>query len=171
MHDLFKNAARVHTRFAIIRYLISNAYLRWDGAEKAQRHDELCRFYVAAVRGCDPDLARRDFTDDWEKVHTATAALTDHLDTAIGFPTDSTPDYDRLTPLFFERFHALAMEALAEAIPDQQDDAEVFRWFCQHWLHEVRPNMRVWQHVIDNAMWAGGIKASIRSVMAGGGRG
>lgn len=114
---LFKQACRLHTSFTIARYLMSNAHGRWDGAEKAQRHSELCSFYVATVRGVDDvDMVRRGFPvcyeNDYQAVHDATQALTDHLDEEIGFPLDSRPDYDKLTPLFFERFHSLALHAL-----------------------------------------------------------
>lgn len=114
MADLyFKNACRIHISFAIGRYLMSNAEGRQNGAEKAQRHREMCQFYVAAVRGVDdPERVHFAHDDDYQAVHTATQALTDYLDETIGFPLESDPDYDRLEPLFFERFHELAMSAL-----------------------------------------------------------
>ena len=106
-------ACRLRTDQAIHRYLMANAHGRWSGAEKAERHRELCSFYVAVVRGhADPERAAREHRDAYEAVHTATKALTDHLDEQIGFPLDSTPDYDALAPAFFKRFHALAMQAL-----------------------------------------------------------
>lgn len=114
--QMFKQACRLSLDHAIRRYLMSNAKGRLDGYEKAQRHIELCTFYVAAVRGVD-DLAmvRRGsegHEDDFQAVHDATQALTDHLDEVIGFPLDSRPDYDALAPLFFEHFHSMAMQAL-----------------------------------------------------------
>lgn len=108
----FKQACWLNVQFAIGRYLISNAHGRRDGAEKATRHEELCRFYVAVIRGVDPEQVRRQYEDDYQAVHTHTQALTDHLDEAIGFPLDSRPDYDVLALKFFERFHELAMEAM-----------------------------------------------------------
>lgn len=110
--DRFKHVCWLHLQHTIGRYLMSNADGRWDGAEKAVRHRELCQFYVAAVRGRNnPD--RVDTTGpDYVAVHEATSALTDRLDEAIGFPIQGRPDYDKLEPLFFEQFHALAMSAL-----------------------------------------------------------
>jgi len=114
MEKVFKQACWLHLSFAIHRYLMSNAHGRWDGAEKAQRHDEMCRFYVAAVRGVESvDLVRRHHERDYQAVHTQTQALTDNLDTAIKFPLNEHPDYDALAPLFFDRFHDLALQALA----------------------------------------------------------
>lgn len=118
--DLFKNACRIHTDFMIARYLMSNTKGCLDGAEKAQRHIQLCQFYVAAFRGySDPDRIRREFTaafdgeEDFQKVHERTQELTDHLDRVIGFPVnDVRPDYDKFVPLFFEKFHELALKAL-----------------------------------------------------------
>lgn len=111
--DLFKNACRIHTHFAIARYLMANSEGRLDGFEKAQRHIELCKFYVAVARGCsDPDEAAIEYTEDLEKVHEATQELTGYLDERIGFPITGRPDYDKLIPLFFEQFHELAIESL-----------------------------------------------------------
>lgn len=71
---------------------------------------------MAAVRGVDDlDMVRRGLDcqeDDYQAVHDATQALTDHLDEAIGFPLEGRPDYGTLAPLFLERFHTLAMLAL-----------------------------------------------------------
>jgi hypothetical protein len=112
--DYFKNACRIHTSFAIARYLMSNAGGRPNGAEKALRHRELCQFYVAAVHGvADPELVHREHDAIYQAVHTATQELTDYLDEVIGFPVEERPDYDKLEPLFFEHFHRLAMTALA----------------------------------------------------------
>lgn len=112
--DLFRQASWLHLSQAIHRYLIVNSDGRLDGAEKAMRHMELCQFYVAVVRQLDNALdARRGAGEaDYQKVHTATQALTDNLDEVIGFPLKGRPDYDELAPLFFEHFHRLAMEAL-----------------------------------------------------------
>lgn len=106
-------ACRVHTNHAVHRYLMCNSAGRLDGAEKALRHAELCRFYLAVVYGThDPDRAGGEYPDEYERVHDATQALTDYMDEAIGFPIEGRPDYDKLAPAFFERFHALAMQAL-----------------------------------------------------------
>lgn len=98
----------------ISRYLMSNAEGRWNGAEKAHCHEELCRYYVAAYRGTSTDRARRDgLNDTYNAVHRATQALTDHMDEVIGFPLEGRPDYDTLAPKFFAEFHRLAVGALA----------------------------------------------------------
>lgn len=116
MEKLFKQACWLHLSFTVHRYLMCNAHGRWDGAEKAQRHDEMCRFYVAIVHEIeDVDLVRRTHEDAYQAVHSKTQALTDNLDSEINFPLSSRPDYKALAPLFFERFHDLAMGALAPA--------------------------------------------------------
>ncbi|MDO9099682.1 MAG: hypothetical protein Q7V53_02910 [Caldisericota bacterium] len=118
-----KTACRIHTEFMINRYLIANTHGRWDGAEKAQRHIELCKFYVAIFTGVMLDDVL--LADEFERVHEATQALTDNMDEVIGFPLESRPDYDRLAPLFFEHFHALAVEALQmapQAVPGAEPD-------------------------------------------------
>lgn len=121
---MFKQACRLHLDHAIHRYLMSNAAGRINGAEKATRHIELCTFYVAAVRGIDDlDKVRRNVGEaDYQSVHQATQALTDHLDEVIGFPIKDRPDYDALAPKFFEHFHELAMKALG--ITRQHDPEE-----------------------------------------------
>lgn len=110
--DLFKNACRIHTAWTIDRYLMSNAVNRHDPAEKVERHIELCRFYVAAVRGCFPEDAIRDYEEDFDQLHDESQDLTSSLDTEIGFPLDQTPDYADLNPRFFERFHEIACRVL-----------------------------------------------------------
>ena len=116
--DFFKRAARIHTGTAVARYLMANAYGRWDGVLKAHCHRELCSFYVAIHLGVAPEQVQLD-EPPYEAVHTATQVLTDALDEEIGFPLDQTPDYDKLEPLFFERFHTLALQALADFEPAQ----------------------------------------------------
>jgi hypothetical protein len=115
--DLFKQACWLHTRLIIGRYLISNAHGQWNGAEKAQRHMELCQFYVAVMRGYDdPDNVRPGVSSDYQKVHLETQKLTDRLDEKIGFPLDAPPDLDKFEPLFFDQFHDLAVAALSRDI-------------------------------------------------------
>jgi|JI10StandDraft_1071094.scaffolds.fasta_scaffold16637_12 hypothetical protein len=111
--QMLETACRIHTDFTVGRYLMANAEGRWNGAEKALRHRELCSFYVAFFHGhSDPEKAARQEGGSYAAVHTATQKLTDHLDEVIGFPLKGQPDYDKLAAAFFERFHALAMEAL-----------------------------------------------------------
>ena len=108
----FKSACWLRTSFSIGRYLMSNAHGRWNGAEKALYHRELCKFYVAAVRGFDDEGLVDLCGEDFNAVHKSTQQLTDRMDEVIGFPLDSAPDYAKLEPLFFEHFHTLAMQAL-----------------------------------------------------------
>lgn len=108
----FRQACWLALRFTVGRYLMSNAKGRWDGAEKAQRHIELCTFYVAAHRGIELEDVRVDHEQAYKAVHRNTQQLTDHLDEVIGFPLESEPDYDVLEPKFFDHFHTLAMAAL-----------------------------------------------------------
>lgn len=110
--DLFKNACRIHLDFAINRYLMANADGRADGAEKAQRHMEICSFYLATFKGEDVERVCARFSTEYRALHDYTQQLTDYLDEQIGFPLKGMPDYDALVPLFFERFHALAMDFL-----------------------------------------------------------
>lgn len=99
-------------QFPIHRYLMSNAHGRWDGAEKAQRHMELCQIVVAVTRGIELEDVRQTNEADYEAVHHKTQELTDHLDEVIGFPLESDPNYDSLAAMFFVRFVALADFAL-----------------------------------------------------------
>ncbi|MDP3909670.1 MAG: hypothetical protein Q8Q14_04710 [Gemmatimonadales bacterium] len=109
-----KNAARIATGHDVHRYLIVNTVGRLDGAAKVLHHRRLCEFYVAAHFGLvDPRQAQAERPDLYERVHSATQALTSYMDQMIGFPIDERPDYDALAPLFFERFHSLALAALA----------------------------------------------------------
>jgi hypothetical protein len=112
IHTRFDAACRIYLSPIITRYLLVHQEGRWDGVEKAIRHSELCKFYVAVYRGqMDPEAIQE--TDAlYCEVHDATQSLTDHLDEAIGFPLVGRPDYDRLVPLFFEQFHVLALAAL-----------------------------------------------------------
>ena len=115
--DIFKQACKLHTSHMVARYLMSNAEGRWDGAEKALRHIQLCQFYVCVFTGYnDPDTVRRKYEVEYQAVHSKTQELTDYLDTEIGFPIKGRPDYDTLEPLFFEKFHKLAVEALTTKV-------------------------------------------------------
>ncbi len=114
MTDYFKNACRLHLQHAIYRYLMVNADGRWDGAEKAQRHREMCQFYAAVHQGHnDPSDIPVD-NPEYLRVHADTQLLlTDRMDDAIGFPLVGRPDYESLTARFFDQFHALAIRALS----------------------------------------------------------
>lgn len=108
----FRQACWLHLQLAVTRYLMCNSVGRLDGAEKAHRHMEMCTFYVAAMRGVELDRARRYHEDDYQRVHRHTQKLTDYLDEVIGFPLNARPDYDKLAPKFFDKFHTLALEVL-----------------------------------------------------------
>lgn len=112
MPDGFRNACQIHLWPLIHRYLMANADGRWDGAEKAQRHREMCQFYVAIHLGqTDPeDIPVAG--PEYRQVHGATQQLTDRLDEAIGFPLVGQPDYGSLAIRFFDQFHELALQAL-----------------------------------------------------------
>lgn len=109
---LFKHACWLHLDHAIHRYLLCNTEGRLDGAEKATQHLEMSYFYVAAVKGLDPEQVRLHERNAYMAVHDHTQLLTDNLDVEIGFPLTGRPDYEDLAPKFFERFHELAMQAL-----------------------------------------------------------
>ena len=101
----------MYTEDLVYRYLLSNSFGQWNGALKAHCHIELCRFYVAAYTGVRPDEVYFS-SIAYKAVHELTQKLTDHLDETIGFPTEEIPDFDKYGLLFFEKFHALALEAL-----------------------------------------------------------
>jgi hypothetical protein len=112
LEQQFKHAIWLHLSFAVNRYLMSNADGRINGAEKGTRHLEMSTFYVAVVKGVEEQFARMHYRTECTAVHDHTQSLTDNLDLEIGFPLIGRPDYDTLAPLFFEKFHALAMQAL-----------------------------------------------------------
>lgn len=111
--NLLRNAMRRLTSHDVHRYLIANTSGRLDGAEKAERHRRLTEHYLKVWRG-DEDSVEIDAMDrDFATLRQATRALTDHLDTAIGFPAASLrPDYDALAPAFFDKFHEIAIAHL-----------------------------------------------------------
>jgi hypothetical protein len=111
---LFTASCRLHTNFMIGRYLMSNADGRWDGAEKAQRHIELCEFYLNCF-----GIDKIDEYEAFEAVHDATQELTDNLDTMIGFPLKGRPNYDELEPKFFDIFHKIAIQTLFDYLKDE----------------------------------------------------
>lgn len=109
-----KHSLWLHLEQAVARYLMCNAHGRWDGAEKAERHNQMCSFYVAVWLGIEPDAVGKfpRAAHAFQTVRVATRELTDYLDERIDFPLAGTPDYDALAPKFFEQFHHLAVKAL-----------------------------------------------------------
>lgn len=121
VNDMFKQSCWNHCSFIIGRYLMSNAEGRWDGVEKALRHMELCKFYVSVARQIEIDKV--DICEDelYLKIHEYTAEkLTNRLDETIGFPIQGRPDYDNLEPLFFKKFHTLAMIVIKEMMNEDK---------------------------------------------------
>jgi hypothetical protein len=141
---MFKNVCRMYTSDLVYRYLLANSHGRWCGALKAQCHIELCKFYVAAVRGGDIDSVQLS-GKDFQAVHVCTAALTDHLDEQIGFPLEATPDFEKYEPLFFEKFHELAMEGLGASEAKHKEALEQIALRGTH--HDLTPTR---QYYINN---------------------
>ena len=99
---------------------MSNADGRQNGAEKAEQHLMLSYIYVSSVALVTVDKAMRMSLDDgngstflYRKIHDATQKLTSYMDEEIGFPLVGRPDYDKLAPLFFDKFIKLADEEFA----------------------------------------------------------
>lgn len=110
--DNFKNACRVSLDYLINRYLLCNTEGRLSGIEKAEVHRELCYFYIAVKYGLDCSEQAAKYFEDFDLLHETTQELTGFMDTKIGFPIKGLPDYKKLTPLFFEEFHRIAVETL-----------------------------------------------------------
>jgi len=112
---MLKRAMRNAVSFDIIRYLIVNSPGRGDGFEKAERHREICRYFVSVL--CDIDIEKvNTLTPEYKAVHTGTQKLTGYLDIEIGLPMDPEVDldYDTLEPKFFDRFYELAVKSVKE---------------------------------------------------------
>ncbi|SFF33342.1 hypothetical protein [Paracidovorax wautersii] len=121
-HPLVKHSLWLALEHTVNRYLMSNAHGRQSGAEKAQRHDELCCHYVATFRQTSLDKVKRTHEDEYQRVREHTRQLTDHLDTVIGFPLNSTPDYEDLASKFFTAFHLHAVAALCGSAAAPAED-------------------------------------------------
>lgn len=98
--------------FDINRYLMSNADGRQDGAEKAECHFRLCKTFLAGYFKCEIDSAMSLHYTRFDMLHSATQELTDNLPDEIGFPLKGRPDYDKLAPLFFDKFLDIAYKSL-----------------------------------------------------------
>lgn len=112
-HDPIRHSLWLALDHTIHRYLMSCAHGRWDGAEKATRHIQLCNHYVATFLGGTLEDAMSDHEAAWKAVHDGTQALTGYMDEVIGFPLETRPDYDVLAPKFFAEFHRLAVAELS----------------------------------------------------------
>lgn len=100
-------------------YLQSNAHGRWDGSIKADTHRKLCELFISGRLGVSNDKAASlylgsllNFDKDSlvSHVRRSTTDLTDNLDTEIGFPLETAPNYNKLTPKFIDKFINLASE-------------------------------------------------------------
>lgn len=107
-------AMRNAVSFDIRRYLLVNSPGRGDGFEKAERHRELCKYFVSVL--CDLDIEKvNSLTPEYKVVHTGTQELTGYLDKEIGLPLSGDAiDFDDLEPKFFDRFYELAVKSLKE---------------------------------------------------------
>ena len=76
----------------IVNYLMSCAMGIWDGALKADSHAKLVEIFIKHEGG------------DEDHVRFITRKLTDNLDTEIGFPTESAPNYRLLWRPFYAKF-------------------------------------------------------------------
>ncbi len=134
-----KNLLKMMVRFESLRYLMSNADGRWDGAEKATRHINLSDAFVAwwfglpsVSHGGRFNVNSGKYKDSFNSISTtvrnATRPLTDHLDEVIGFPLEGRPNYDDLMPKFFDHFYDLAVEKLQE-ITDSLDEDEREKYY------------------------------------------
>ena len=83
-----KNEMKRH----IVNYLMSCAKGCWDGALKAESHEALVNIFIKHEGG------------DEDHVRQITRQLTDNLDTEIGFPTETAPNYRLLWRPFYEKF-------------------------------------------------------------------
>ncbi len=116
---MLASACRIGTDHFIHHYLMSCSAGREDGAMKATMHQHLCAFYVAVYYGYpDPDQSARKNHPACKAVHRATQeGLTDYMDEVIGFPIKGVPDYEKLAPAFFEKFHTIALATLEALKP------------------------------------------------------
>lgn len=112
-------------QFDITRYLMANTSGRLSGGEKAEKHLSLCETYCKvklasrrmSIHDSFRDRSLLMFIHDWSQ------SLTSYLDSAIGFPVDDPhPDYDKLSPKFFDKFIALCDEAWVAAQDQEGDD-------------------------------------------------
>jgi hypothetical protein len=96
----------------IKRYLEANSEHHMNGALKAEVHMYLCDIFLAGFFGCEIDGAKREYYTRFDAIHKATAEFTDFLDIEIGFPSKGPVDYNKLAPLFFDKFFEIANSVL-----------------------------------------------------------
>ena len=111
MDRTMKHAFWLLSQFDIHRYLMANTAGRLSGAEKAERHRDICSKFIALAKRIEVDDVLKHHHELHRKIHDHSQALTNHLDREIGFPVgDKFPDYDRLAKRFSRRFVQLAEE-------------------------------------------------------------
>lgn len=66
---MLKTASWLYCSRLVTRYLISNTDGRWDGWEKAQRHRDLCSFYVAMYLNIKDDFEVDTCSDEYRAVY------------------------------------------------------------------------------------------------------
>jgi len=99
IQDQLDRALWALMEFDANRYLIANTAGRQDGAEKAQRHMNLCHTYLKVMHGLEYKHSLMMFIHDYSQ------SLTSYLDEKIGFPVyDKHPDYSTLSRLFVAKF-------------------------------------------------------------------
>ena len=106
-------------------YLQSNACGMWDGGLKASTHRNLCELFISERLHVDPRKAATIFVGTeslGSLVRLATLSLTDNLDEEIGFPLETAPNYNRLTPIFVAKFINLASEWFDEQVGLMSDE-------------------------------------------------
>lgn len=108
-----RNLLYILLEHPINRYLMS--VIRLDGMEKSSVHIYMCRIMIAYY--LEVELNKVSVIHPlFDELHEGTRELTDYLDETIGLPLDgSRPDYDKLVPLFFDKFINLSMKVLNEA--------------------------------------------------------
>ncbi|MEG0869632.1 MAG: hypothetical protein RSG77_21705 [Hafnia sp.] len=94
-------------------------------------HNEMCKFYVAAIRYLDnANVAHHKHEEDYQSVYLNTKRLTANISNVIKPPDNQKPlsdgkivkfprkpDYEGMAYDFFIYFHELAMEALRKYTP------------------------------------------------------
>lgn len=113
-------------RFNAHRYLMACTR---DGAEKAQRHMEICAFATAMMKGEAIEAGDKpDVLDPlYKRVHYATQEeLTSDLDKTIGFEVgmSSHQEFDNLVEKFLARFWEIALRQMNDASESTQIEAE-----------------------------------------------
>jgi hypothetical protein len=114
LREALRHGLWLASRFAIARYILSCTPGRLNGAEKATRHEEITKTFVATFRLCDEDRVRLDFEGDYRAVHDGTQSLTDNLSSLISV---AKTDFEAAVRSFFDDFYQLAHRILSALEP------------------------------------------------------